>query len=975
MQRRDFLRCAGALTGAALVPDWLRAADAPGAASAAPLAGRRPNIILILTDDQGYGDLGRNGNPVIQTPRLDRFYDEAVRFEDFHVSPTCAPTRSSILSGKHEFKNGVTHTIHERERMSLRTTTLAQVLKAAGYATGIFGKWHLGDEDAYQPDKRGFDEVFIHGAGGIGQTYPGTCGDAPGNSYFDPVVKHNGTFVKTSGYCTDVFFGRAREWIAGVKGRAPFFAMVTPNAPHGPLHCPPRYEALYAGKVPPAVASFFGMISNIDENVGALLDQLKSLGLEGETLVIFMNDNGGTAGCKIWNAGMRGQKGSAFNGGTRGMSLWRWPGTLRPGARHALTAHLDLFPTLAELARAAVAPAVAAGFDGFSLVPLLGDAQAPWHPDRMLFTHVGRWAPGTAPVKYGECSVRWQQYLQVRGKGGWQLYDLVADPGEGADLAAKKPDVVVRLDAAYDAWWAAVLPCLENEDAHKTAPAVNPFKAQYWKQFDGPGPNGVGPDGAVGKDGQGAGGRRRANKAGARALPLLLLATLLGAGSARADIRVEAKSNSRKEAWESYPTRRLEDLAGFRTSAVPLNVYGGRTDRRVTATGYFRVQREGGRWWLVDPDGGLFLHVGVASVTSRAQYGSRESFARLFGDKARWAGATQELLRGNGFNGTGGWSDGEALRQAPTPSVYTISLRLAADFGGQLGLTHQQPGHTGFAGDCIPALHPDFAAFCEERCRKLDANAADRWLLGYYSDNELPASPKMLDNALAFAAADRALAPLRGAAWDWLRARRGTNVTVEAVTAEDREAFLGHVYDVYLRCTTAAIRRYDPHHLCLGPRFHGPVRERRAVWEAAGRHLDVIAMNYYSTWTPRAQDLANWAAWSGKPCMITEFYVKGADTPFPNTTGAGWIVRTQADRGWFYQNFTLALLEARTCVGWHWFKYMDNDPADTSTDPSNRDSNKGIVTVRYEPYKELLERMRPLNRQVYGLADYFDGQK
>ena len=152
------------------------------AADGNSLAGRRPNIILVLTDDQGYGDLGRNGNRVIRTPHLDKMFDESVHFEDFHVSPTCSPTRSSIMSGKHEFKNGVTHTIMERERMSLKSTTIAQVLKAAGYTTGLFGKWHLGDEDAYQPDKRGFDEVFIHGAGGIGQSYPGTCGYAPGNT-------------------------------------------------------------------------------------------------------------------------------------------------------------------------------------------------------------------------------------------------------------------------------------------------------------------------------------------------------------------------------------------------------------------------------------------------------------------------------------------------------------------------------------------------------------------------------------------------------------------------------------------------------------------------------------------------------------------------------------------------------------------------------------------------------------------------
>ena len=163
------------------------------------IAGRRPNIIFILTDDQGYGDMSCHGHPILKTPNIDRLHDQGVRFTDFHVSPTCSPSRSALLTGRHEFKNGVTHTILERERLTLKATTLAQVLKSAGYKTGIFGKWHLGDEPAYQPGRRGFDETFIHGGGGIGQTYPGSCGDAPGNTYFDPAIRHNGVFEKTRG--------------------------------------------------------------------------------------------------------------------------------------------------------------------------------------------------------------------------------------------------------------------------------------------------------------------------------------------------------------------------------------------------------------------------------------------------------------------------------------------------------------------------------------------------------------------------------------------------------------------------------------------------------------------------------------------------------------------------------------------------------------------------------------------------------
>ena len=341
------------------------------ALSAAP---ESPNILFILTDDQGYGDFSAHGNPILKTPHLDALHAQSVRFTDFHVSPTCSPTRSALFTGRHEFKNGVTHTILERERLTLDVTTLAQVLKTAGYTTGIFGKWHLGDEPAYQPGARGFDEVFIHGGGGLGQSYPGSCGDVPGNTYFDPVIRHNGTFKKTTGFCTDVFFSQATRWIESAKkpGR-PFFAYIATNAPHSPYTARPEDAALYRGKVgtgPDAesVANFFGMIHNIDENVGRLLAFLDAQDLTRDTLVIYMNDNGTAAGAKIFNAGMRAQKGTPWLGGTRAASLWRWPAHFTPGNVAGLTAHLDFFPTLAELAGASLAPAVRAQIEGRSLV-------------------------------------------------------------------------------------------------------------------------------------------------------------------------------------------------------------------------------------------------------------------------------------------------------------------------------------------------------------------------------------------------------------------------------------------------------------------------------------------------------------------------------------------------------------------------------------------------------------------------------
>jgi len=342
-----------------------------------------------MPDDIGYGDFACLGNPIIRTPHIDRLHGQSVCFTNFHVSPTCAPTRSALMTGRHEFRNGVTHTIQERERMRLDATTIAQVLKSAGYSTGIFGKWHLGDEDAYQPEKRGFDETFIHGAGGIGQTYPGSCGDAPGNTYFNPAILHNGKFVKTQGFCTDIFFSRAIEWMDEcVDTHKPYFALITPNAAHAPLSCPPDYERLYAGKVPANVATFFGMITNIDDNVGRLLGKLDEWGHESDTLVIFMTDNGGTAGVKTFNAGMRGAKGTPYEGGTRVPSFWRWPNGWKGGVDvPALTAHLDIFSTLAEIAGAKVPEPVAAKLDGRSLLPLLKNPALFFHGANLLGTH------------------------------------------------------------------------------------------------------------------------------------------------------------------------------------------------------------------------------------------------------------------------------------------------------------------------------------------------------------------------------------------------------------------------------------------------------------------------------------------------------------------------------------------------------------------------------------------------------------
>ncbi len=459
--------------------------------AAAPAA--RPNIILVMPDDVGYGDYACLGNPIMRTPSVDAFKQQSTLFTQFHVSSTCSPTRAALMSGRHEFKNGVTHTILERERMNLKTVTLPQMLKTVGYTSGIFGKWHLGDEEAYRPENRGFDEVYIHGGGGIGQTYPGSCGDAPGNTNIDPALWHNGKWEKTKGYCTDLFFAQAIKWMDAKRAaKQPFFAYIPLNAAHGPWVLPEAYYQHYLGKpgVSEDVAKFFGMIENIDTNFGVLLTKLKAWGIAENTLVIYLGtDNGGFAqACKIFNAGMRGSKVTPYQGGSRSPAFFRWPtGGIPAGVEcDALSAHLDLFPTLAEITGATLSAEVKQQVEGRSLLPLLKNHQAEW-ADRTLVHHVGRWAKGmAAESKYTKCSIQNSRFTLVNNA---ELYDLKADPGETNNVIAEHPAVVASLRATFEQWWTDVQPLLVNENV--AAPHMNPMKELYWKQFGG------GPDEAM----------------------------------------------------------------------------------------------------------------------------------------------------------------------------------------------------------------------------------------------------------------------------------------------------------------------------------------------------------------------------------------------------------------------------------------------------------------------------------------------
>jgi arylsulfatase len=459
-----------------------------GFASAADkLEGSRPNIILVMTDDQGMGDLACMGNPILKTPNIDSFYAKATRFTDFQVSPSCAPTRAAIMSGRHEFASGVTHTIMKRERMSLDMFTLPQALQLAGYETGIFGKWHLGDDEEYLPHNRGFNESLIHGAGGIGQTKYGDFPVNEENLYFDNVLLHNNEIVKTKGFCTDLFFQASLSWIKKQhEAKQPYFAYLTPNAPHYPNAAPAKYSRRFeemgweGGDKGPA--GRFGMIENIDDNFGLMMQKLEEWDALENTLIIFMTDNGAShvEGNKngvmtpFYTAGMKGKKCTPNEGGTHVPAFWYWKGVLQEGADvNTLTAQVDLYQTFCELAGVQL-PENIQPLDGRSLLPLLENPSATW-PDRDLFIHVGRWNFNEAEkAKYKDSAVRTQRWRLVDNT---ELYDISADPGETTDVSASYPEVIGQLRKSYDSWWSDTVPLMVNEGLTKDRVEKNPALA------------------------------------------------------------------------------------------------------------------------------------------------------------------------------------------------------------------------------------------------------------------------------------------------------------------------------------------------------------------------------------------------------------------------------------------------------------------------------------------------------------------
>ncbi len=430
----------------------------------------RPNVVVLLTDDQGYGDLSCHGNPVLETPNLDRLHSQSVCLTDFHVAPKCTPTRGQLMTGLDAMRNGATRVCQGRSMMRSEVPTMATLFSRSGYSTGHFGKWHLGDSYPHRPQDRGFDETIHHGAWGI-TSIP----DHYANDYWDDTYRHNGALQKYEGYCTDVWFEQAMEWMEARQAEdRPFFCYLATNCPHVPNRAPEKFTRRYADAEGPT--GFYGQIANIDGNVGRLLRWMDERGLAENTILIFMGDNGTSKGAGVYNAGMRGNKGSLYEGGHRVACFIRWPGgdLGKPRKIDALTQCQDILPTLIDLTGLDVPETARARFDGASLAGLLRGTTDTLG-DRTLVVQYG------ADPRKGNAAVMRNKWRLVRG----ELYDLREDPGQENNVADEHPDVLASMQRAYDQWWKGVQrPFSETRWIRLGSPEANPTML-YSSDWDG----------------------------------------------------------------------------------------------------------------------------------------------------------------------------------------------------------------------------------------------------------------------------------------------------------------------------------------------------------------------------------------------------------------------------------------------------------------------------------------------------------
>lgn len=405
------------------------------------------------------------------------------------------------------------------------------------------------------------------------------------------------------------------------------------------------------------------------------------------------------------------------------------------------------------------------------------------------------------------------------------------------------------------------------------------------------------------------------------------------------------------EKWAEIEVRTVSDMdVPEGNSVIRLSRYGGWTDRKVEARGFFYTKKVGGRWWLVDPDGCLFISIGLCSVN---QSGVDEAMLdEKFGSGEQWAVATGRMLKHYGFNTLGCWSDWQVFRSTSQPMVYTPRWNFMLTYKNQRDARN---GERGYPNECMPVFDVEFERFCDEHAGQLAATRDDPWLLGHFSDNELPFRPDALANYLSLPKQDTGYKAARR----WWDDRRRT-LGKREIDRADQEAFMEYLSRRYYSIVSSAIKKYDANHLYMGSRIHGRTISP-PVFKGARGCVDVMTVNYYHRWSAEQGRLKEWVRCAGVPYIVSEWYAQSVERPDAGVSGAGFCVKSDRDRGLFYQNLTLGLIENGGCVGWHWFKYGGDGPG----------FHKGVVDRGYDPHTEMLDVMGEVNSRVYRLAEYF----
>lgn len=441
-------------------------------------------------------------------------------------------------------------------------------------------------------------------------------------------------------------------------------------------------------------------------------------------------------------------------------------------------------------------------------------------------------------------------------------------------------------------------------------------------------------------------------------------------------VQVDAKPwvKGKDMPWQSFETCTIKEIEGFTPNSkmVVKTAYGSDVTQKFNATGFFRTEKQGNRWWIIDPLGYRNIQVAINSLRPGKSEQNEKEFSNRFGNSKKWISSTADSLRSYGFNGSGSWSEDELIQEyntsAKLPLSYTPNLNFMSGYGKIRGGTVQLPGNTGYPNQCIFVFDAEFETYCDEKAKELTKFSNDKNLFGYFSDNEMPLG---LENLEGYLTLENKLDQGYLFASKWIEQK---GISIDKITDKEKAEFAGIVADKYYSIVSKAIKKYDPNHMYLGSRIHGGAKKVDSIIAAAGKYCDILSINYYGNWSPDALMIDMWDRVGKKPFMVTEFYTKGMDSGLANTSGAGFTVRTQKDRGLAYQNFCVSLLASKSCVGWHYFRYQDNDPTSKKVDPSNTDANKGLVNNSFEYYKPLVKLMKELNDNKYNLISFMETQ-